>query len=182
MKQKLSCLTLSIALLASSNWCNATNRYVSAGCDGDGLSWATAKGSIKSAVESCHTGDTVFVSSGLYNEYVSIVDGVNILGGYNADTGARNIETFETILDGTGLGKYLIVKYDSPCENPTLIEGLTLQNAEHSSDGGAAYIRANRRSGARRRAPAGGCRTPPGGPSPPRRAAPPSRAGAAPPR
>lgn len=143
MKQKLSCLTLSIALLASSNWCNATNRYVSAGCDGDGLSWATAKGSIKSAVESCHTGDTVFVSSGLYNEYVSIVDGVNILGGYNADTGARNIETFETILDGTGLGKYLIVKYDSPCENPTLIEGLTLQNAEHSSDGGAAYIRAN---------------------------------------
>lgn len=143
MKQKLSCLTLSIALLASSNWCNAANRYVSAGSDGDGLSWATAKGSIKSAVESCHTGDTVFVSSGLYNEYVSIVDGINILGGYNADTGARDIETFETILDGTGLGKYLIVKYDSPCENPTLIEGLTLQNAEHSSDGGAAYIRAN---------------------------------------
>ena len=72
MKQKLSCLTLSIALLASSNWCNAANRYVSAGSDGDGLSWATAKSSIKSAVESCHTGDTVFVSSGLYNEYVSI--------------------------------------------------------------------------------------------------------------
>lgn len=143
MKQKLSYLTLSIALLASSNWCNAANRYVSAGSDGDGLSWATAKGSIKSAVESCHTGDTVFVSSGLYNEYVSIVDGINILGGYNADTGARDIETFETILDGTSLGKYLIVKYDSPCENPTLIEGLTLQNAEHSSDGGAAYIRAN---------------------------------------
>ena len=130
MKQKLSCLTLSIALLASSNWCNAANRYVSAGSDGDGLSWATAKSSIKSAGESCPTGDTVFVSSGLYNEYVSIVDGVNILGGYNADTGARDIETFETILDGTGLGKYLIVKYDSPCENPTLIEGLTLQNAE----------------------------------------------------
>lgn len=51
MKQKLSCLTLSIALLALSNWCNAANRYVSAGSDGDGLSWATAKGSIKSAVE-----------------------------------------------------------------------------------------------------------------------------------
>ena len=28
------------------------------------------------------------------------------------------------------MGKYLIVKYDSPCENPTLIEGLTLQNAD----------------------------------------------------
>lgn len=117
---------------------------VSAGSDGDGLFLGLPqKDSIKSAVESCHTGDTVFVSSGLYNEYVSIVDGVNILGGYNADTGARDIETFETILDGTGLGKYLIVKYDSPCENPTLIEGLTLQNAEHSSDGGAAYIRAD---------------------------------------
>ena len=36
MKQKLSCLTLSIALLASSNWCNAANRYVSAGSDGAG--------------------------------------------------------------------------------------------------------------------------------------------------
>ena len=41
------------------------------------------------------------------------------------------------------MGQYLIVKYDTDCVNPTLIEGLTLQNAEHSNEGGGAYIRGN---------------------------------------
>ena len=143
MKQKLSFLMLPFIILTVNSWCGAVNKYVAAGSDGDGLSWATAKGSIKPTVESCHVGDTVFVALGTYNEYISIVDGVTILGGYNASTGERDIERFETILDGTDLGKYLLVKYDNPCENPTLIEGFTLQNAEHSSDGGGAYIRAN---------------------------------------
>lgn len=131
------------ALLASAGGAHAANQYVTVNGDGDGQSWATAKGSIKSTVESCQAGDTVFVAAGVYNEYVAIVDGVTILGGYDANTGMRDIETFETILDGTDLGKYLLVKYDSPCEHPTLIEGFTLQNAEHSSEGGGAYIRAN---------------------------------------
>lgn len=143
MKQKLSLFLLPLIVLSVNSWCGAVNKYVAIGSDGDGLSWATAKGSIKSTVESCQAGDTVFIASGTYNEYISIVDGVSILGGYNASTGERDIERFETILDGTDLGKYLLVKYDNPCENPTLIEGLTLQNAEHSSDGGGAYIRAN---------------------------------------
>lgn len=131
------------ALLAPSSWTQAANQYVAVNGDGDGLTWATAKGSIKTTVEGCQAGDTVFVAAGTYNEYIAIVDGVTILGGYDANTGMRDIETFETILDGTDLGKYLIVKYDSPCENPTLIEGFTLQNAEHSNEGGGAYIRAN---------------------------------------
>ncbi len=42
---------------------------------GDGFILGYRKRFHQSAVESCHTGDTVFVSSGLYNEYVSIVDG-----------------------------------------------------------------------------------------------------------
>jgi hypothetical protein len=121
----------------------AANRYVSVGGSGNGLSWATAKGSIQSAIYDCSAGDTVFVSSGTYNEAFAIKDGVSVLGGYNASTGERDWQRFETILDGYGLSKYLIVKYDTDCVNPTLIEGFTLENAEHSNEGGGAYIRGN---------------------------------------
>ena len=110
MKQKLSLFLLPLIVLSVNSWCGAVNKYVAIGSDGDGLSWTTAKGSIKSTVESCQAGDTVFIASGTYNEYISIVDGVSILGGYNASTGERDIERFETILDGTDLGKYLLVK------------------------------------------------------------------------
>ena len=123
----------------------ATDRYVSVNGDdtNDGLSWAKAKATIKSAISSASAGDNICIGAGIYNEAVSVKDGVNLIGGYSAASGERNIEVFKTVLDGTDLGKFLIVKYDKDCTQPTLIEGLTIQNAEHSSEGGGVFIRGN---------------------------------------
>ena len=137
-------LTLSVAGMMA--LCvSATDRYVATTGDdaNDGLSWANAKATIGAAISASAAGDNVLVAAGSYAEGISVKDGVNVLGGYNAATGTRDIDAFVTVLEGQDLGKYLIVKYDSDCANPTLIEGLTLQNAEHENDGGGAYIRGN---------------------------------------
>ncbi len=108
---------------------------------GDATSWADANKF--SWMGTPAAGDTVFFAEGVYNIVISIVDGVTYLGGYDPETGERDIEKHATILDGTDLGSFVLVKYDKPCVNPTTIEGFTLQNTAHSSSGGAAYLRAN---------------------------------------
>ena len=86
----------------------ATNRYVATNGDdaNDGLSWATAKLTITAAISASSAGDNVMIAAGTYPEAISIKDGVNVLGGYNAATGVRDIDVFQTILDGTDLGKF----------------------------------------------------------------------------
>ena len=136
---------LLLTICAASFSAFATNRYVAKTGDdnNDGLSWATAKLTIGAAMNNSSAGDVVMIAAGTYPEFISIKDGVNVLGGYNAATGLRDIDMYQTILDGSELGKFLIVKYDSDCSNPTLIEGLVLINAEHSNEGGGAFIRGN---------------------------------------
>ena len=141
MKKSLLLLILCAAALSAS----ATVRYVSpSGSDSnDGLSWANAKASVKTAVNASSSGDEVYVAAGTYNEMVSIKDGVNIRGGYNASTGARDIDLYKSILDGTNLGSFVLVKYDNDCTVPTYVEGMVLQNTSHSNEGGGAFIRGN---------------------------------------
>lgn len=143
MKNKVLIFSLFFIFNINSFILNAANRYVSVNGDGNGLSWSSPKGLIQSAIQDCVAGDTVFVSSGTYSEAIAIKDGVHIMGGYHPVSGLRDIEVYTTILDGQGLGRYLIVKYDSPCVYPTTIEGFTISNAEHSNEGGGAYIRGN---------------------------------------
>ena len=130
-----------VALCAS-----ATLRYVKPdGSDSNnGQSWATAKKTITGGMSGLSAGDTVLVAAGTYNERVSLKDGVSILGGYNAATGARDIDQYETILDGTGLTKYFLYKNDAPPTNHILVEGLTIQNGNHATSGTVAlYWRGN---------------------------------------
>lgn len=143
MKRFLFLLTLATAVLCA----NAANHYVSqtGGNDSnDGLSWATAMQTITSGFGACATGDTLFVAAGTYNERVSITTGkfVSVLGGYAADGASRDPEVFQTILDGTNLGKNLI-NSDAEPTIPLLFDGLVLQNAEYASSGSAAYMRGN---------------------------------------
>ena len=141
MRRFLLLLTLCTAALCAS----ATIRYVAPSGDdnNDGLSWGTAKATINATVSASSKGDEVYVAAGTYNETVTIKDGVQIRGGYNAATGTRDIENFRSILDGTGLGKFMIVKYSPDCTVPTYVEGMILQNSEYTGEGGAAFIRGN---------------------------------------
>ena len=97
---------------------------------------------INDALKNAEVGDTVFVATGTYNEYISIQDGVNMFGGYNADFTQRDVDLYPTIIDAADLGHYVMVKYDGPCSVETVIDGFTLQNGE-TSTGAGAYIRAN---------------------------------------
>ncbi|MBR4520082.1 MAG: metallophosphoesterase [Paludibacteraceae bacterium] len=141
MKRILSLLMLSTIVL----WASATIRYVSPMGDdnNDGTSWETAKATITSAVSASSSGDEVYVAAGTYKETVSLKDGVQIRGGYNAATGLRDIENFKSILDGEGLGKFLIVKYSPDCTVPTYVEGMIIQNSDYGGEGGGAFIRGN---------------------------------------
>ena len=141
MKRFFLLLTVSAAVLCAS----ASNRYVSpTGDDGDGKSWAHAKTTIESCIWDVGAGDTMFIAEGVYKEAISAQSGCTYLGGYNAETGARDPELYESILDGTGMTSWILVKYtDDPAQRIT-IDGLVFQNANHSEWGGAAmYMRGN---------------------------------------
>ena len=143
MKRFLLLLTLSTAVLCAS----AANHYVSQATGNDsnnGTSWASAMKTITKGFNACNNGDTLFIAAGTYVERVTIKDGkfVSILGGYDAATGKRDYDVFETIIDGTELGKCLI-KAEAESTIPLLYEGLTLQNADYSSSSSAMYMRGN---------------------------------------
>ena len=128
-------------------WSIAANHYVSqtTGNDSnDGLSWSTAKKKIASGFSACADGDTLFVAAGTYNERITVTTGhfVSIMGGYDAATGMRDPQIFETIMDGADLGKILIKSEKEPTV-PVIYDGLTLQNAEYSSSASAVYLRGN---------------------------------------
>jgi hypothetical protein len=135
---------LSIALCAIALCASATIRYVSPSGDNsnNGTSWATAKATISAALSASSAGDEIYVAAGTYNDAVTGKSGVNIRGGYNPSTGARDMINLKSIIDATGLNKSAI-KFSSACSEITYVEGMVLQNAEHSSDGGGAYIRGN---------------------------------------
>ena len=141
MKKILFLLTFCTAALCAS----ASNKYVKPDGDDsmDGKSWEKAFATIQTAVWGVPAGDTIFIAEGTYMQAFSVSDGQTILGGFNAETGERDIEKYETIIDGTDQGKWIIVKYDAPPTNTITIDGLTMQNAEHSSEGGAMFMRGN---------------------------------------
>lgn len=145
MKRFLFLLTVcTVALCAS-----ATNKYVIAGGAGtqDGSSWENAAPTIGSMIwKVVAPGDTMFIAQGEYNEGIGLSsqNGTTYLGGYNPMTGERDPELYETILDGTGLSGYFIVKYDDPPTSPMTIDGFTIQNVQHGEwDAGAVFLRGN---------------------------------------
>lgn len=128
-------------------WASASNHYVSqaTGDDSnDGLSWSSAMKTMAQGFGACSDGDTLFVAAGTYNERVTITTNkfVSILGGYDAASGMRDPEAFQTIMDGTDLGKCLI-KAEAEPTIPLLFDGLVLQNSEYASSGSASYMRGN---------------------------------------
>ena len=141
MKRFFLLLTLSAAVLCAS----ASNRYVSpTGDDGDGKSWEHAVHTIAQAIWNVGAGDTMFIAEGVYNEAISAQPGATYLGGYNAETGVRDPEMYEAIIDGTGRTSWSLVKYDEDPATRIVIDGLVFANANNSEWGGAAmFIRGN---------------------------------------
>ena len=112
MKRHLLIVSLAVLALQAS----ATTWSVQAG------------GIIQAGLDGCRAGDTLLVEAGTYYEAITLRDGVALIG------------QGKVILDGTGQNTRL-VSCAADCTLPTLVEGLTLQNARHDERGGAAWLR-----------------------------------------
>lgn len=92
--------------------------YVRQGATGDGSSWNNALGSIGSALGKAKSGQEIWVSAGTYTENLTMVEGVNVLGGFaasgnpnneldgtNRDISHKN-DNFKTIIQGAEQFKF----------------------------------------------------------------------------
>ncbi len=134
---------LSLTLCIVSLYASATIYYVSpsGNDDNNGTSWSSAKATISAAITASKSGDEVRVAAGTYNEAITGKNGVSIHGGYNPSTDARDIDALRSIVDATGQNKPAL-KF-AACSSITYVDGLVLQNAEHTTNGGGANIGAN---------------------------------------
>ena len=124
---------------------NGTVYYVrkSDGNDSDtGLSWANAFASVGKALAMAEASNGVckqiWVAAGIYPENLTMVDGVNVYGGFIANgnpgmnDGERDISnmnpTYQTIIDGNAKGR--VLDQGDNFANETMWEGFTFQNGK----------------------------------------------------
>jgi hypothetical protein len=85
-------------------------------------------------------GDTIRVAEGTYTETLDVGITVTLKGGYEAAGWTRDIAAHPTIVDANGADDSVFTI--SP-ENNVMVEGFTVQGANHTSDeGGGFYINA----------------------------------------
>lgn len=96
----------------------------------DARSWETARRTIRGALRSARSGDTVLVADGMYEPF-SITSNhpiaIRSVNGYRA-----------TVIDGGFTNACAVLGYDTSCRNTTL-EGFTLQRGTATNGGGASY-------------------------------------------
>ena len=93
--------------------------YVRKGATGTGSSWNDALGSIGAALGKATSGQEIWVSAGTYTENLTMVEGVDVLGGFaatgnpnneldgtNRDISHKN-ENFKTIIQGAEQFKFI---------------------------------------------------------------------------
>jgi hypothetical protein len=113
--------------------------YVStAGSDGnDGLSWGTAKKTVRAGLNPAVAGNQVWVAAGTYVERVALKAGVGLYGGFagsETDLAQRNWVANRTILDGNQAG--CVVTGPLGATSSTRIDGFTITNGSASYGGG----------------------------------------------
>lgn len=136
--------------------------YVRQGANGDGGTWSSALGSIKAALskagESNSSVKQIWVAAGIYNERLTMIEGVDVLGGFAAtgnpinelDGTNRDISNskvgFMTIIDGQNGGR--VLNQSSNFNTSTTWEGFVIQKGYTEGNntginGAGAYIREN---------------------------------------
>lgn len=124
--------------------------------DNDGLAWNRAKKTITAALNAVSsTTKEIWVAGGEYTENLTMVEGVNVLGGFAA-TGNPNNELdgtnrdisnskdgFMTTINGNG-GRVLTQSYGFSTQKSTTWEGFIIQGGRTSGrDGGAGVLLRN---------------------------------------
>jgi predicted outer membrane repeat protein len=135
-----------------------TPLYVKTGGVGNGLTWATAMGSIQTAIDAAVYGDTIWVAGGTYKPTTgtdrsisfNLKDGVTLCGGFAGNETLltqRNWVKNPTILSGdigtVGVdtdNSYIVVKAAgtilAPLDNASGLDGFVVEKAYNTSHGG----------------------------------------------
>ncbi len=112
--------------LTANNWYVTTTGSNAASC----ATTATPCASINGALSKAAAGDTIYVSTGLYQgsaaTLIDVTKSITILGGWNSSFNAR---TGYSILDGTGNNSGLF-----HIQNNTVLERLVLRNATRGAE------------------------------------------------
>ncbi len=116
------------------------HHYVDAasGDDNDsGDSWDDAFATIQKAIDVCEEGtcddpDVIHVAEGTYVENLVLDSNITMLGGYPAGGGARDPDTYETIIDGNAVDS--VVTIDA--KECLTIDGFTITNGSATNGGG----------------------------------------------
>ncbi|MBX3251178.1 MAG: hypothetical protein KF901_28635, partial [Myxococcales bacterium] len=82
----------------------------------------------------------VWVADGTYDEAVTLRDGIDLLGGFRADTWEREAEVTATVIQGvSSVGVHDRTVIAEGITSPTLFEGFLVQGAFNAKPGGNSY-------------------------------------------
>ncbi len=82
----------------------------------------------------------VIVADGTYDEAVTLVDGIALLGGYHGDTWQRHLATTDTVIQGvatTGVHDRTVIA--NAIMTPTVFEGFIVRGSDNAQVGGNSY-------------------------------------------
>ncbi len=83
---------------------------------------------------------TLKVADGLYEETVTLIDGIDILGGYRADTWERHLSSTLSTIRGNSLALHTTTIVADAIASETVIEGFVIYGQVNYQAGGNSYI------------------------------------------
>ncbi|GIV21662.1 MAG: hypothetical protein KatS3mg023_3413 [Armatimonadota bacterium] len=109
----------------------------------DGLSWATAKRTVTAALQTALPGDQIWVRYGLYQERITLKNGVALYGGFRGTESSLSErptfprpqpDPYETVLDGGQGGS--VVTSPTTANRAYRLDGFTIRNGSAEYGGG----------------------------------------------
>jgi len=91
--------------------------------------------SVQEAIDAADPGDTIRVAQGVYTENLVITKSLTLEGGYESSGWARDIELYETTIDGNRTGS--VISVTNGCS--TTIDGFEIRQGQ-AERGGGIYI------------------------------------------
>jgi len=105
-----------------------------------GMTWASAKKTVKTALDAAISGMEIWVAAGTYTENLLLKDGVALYGGFEGsetDRESRDWKVHTTILDGGRKGSVVTSpRYASPA---TRVDGFVIRNGSGTNRYGVTY-------------------------------------------